>query len=186
MPDKKPFIGWGIPILTVHCVSDRETIPILLHFGRRCKPSRPDAWSLRVFYCRSFPRLLGAGPIQLNRYCAAAPLTSPAKVLKLPAAVRRLKRRYAEQFMQALSYKTTVRKNADVLNHMLGMFKKQLTEAARQEVVEAIAGYRNGLVPLLEPLALIRHLVRIHRINTLKDQVYLRSYPKELMFRHNI
>ncbi len=97
-----------------------------------------------------------------------------------------LKRRYAEQFMQALSYKTTVRKNADVLNHMLGMFKKQLTEAARQEVAETIEDYRNGLVPLLEPLTLIRHLVRIHRINTLKDQVYLHSHPKELMLRQNI
>ena len=49
MPDKKSSIV-GSQLLTVHCVSDRGTLPILLQFGRRCKPPRPGEWSLRQFY----------------------------------------------------------------------------------------------------------------------------------------
>ena len=114
--------------------------------------------------------LLGAGPIQLKHFCLTVPLTSPARVLKSPAAVRRLMRRYAETFMQALTYQPTVRKNADALKHMLRFFGKPLTEAERKRVVEGIEGYCNGSTTLTKVVTLIKRYARKYKIDTLAGQ----------------
>jgi uncharacterized protein YbgA (DUF1722 family)/uncharacterized protein YbbK (DUF523 family) len=98
----------------------------------------------------------------------------------------KLKRRYAEAFMQALSFKTTAKKNADVLYHMLGFFKKLLPEVEKQELIEVIENYRKGWVPLIAPVTLIRHHVRKYQITYLADQIYLNSHPKELMLRNSV
>jgi uncharacterized protein YbgA (DUF1722 family)/uncharacterized protein YbbK (DUF523 family) len=97
-----------------------------------------------------------------------------------------LKRRYAEGFMQALTFKTTVKKNTDVLYHMLGYFKKLLPEAEKQELIEVIEDYRKGWMPLIAPIILIRHHVRIHQITYLADQIYLNSHPKELTYSNRV
>ncbi len=97
-----------------------------------------------------------------------------------------LKRRYAEAFMQTLSFKTTPKKNADVLYHMLGFFKKLLSEEEKRDVIEAIEDYRNELVPLIVPVTLIKHHVRRHQVAYLSDQVYLNPHPKELMLRNHV
>jgi uncharacterized protein YbgA (DUF1722 family)/uncharacterized protein YbbK (DUF523 family) len=97
-----------------------------------------------------------------------------------------LKRSYAETFMQALAFKTSAKKNADVLYHMLGFFKKLLSEVEKQDVIEAIEDYRRELVPLIVPVTLIRHHVRKHQVAYLADQVYLNPHPKELMLRNHV
>jgi uncharacterized protein YbgA (DUF1722 family)/uncharacterized protein YbbK (DUF523 family) len=84
-----------------------------------------------------------------------------------------LKRRYAEAFMQAFTYKTTTRKNADVLYHMLGFFKKLLSEVDKRDVIEAIEDYRKGSTLLTKPVTLIKRHARKHSIDYLAGQVYL-------------
>jgi uncharacterized protein YbgA (DUF1722 family) len=49
-----------------------------------------------------------------------------------------------------------------------------------------IADYRSGLVPLIVPITLIRHHVRVLDIAYLKGQVYLEPHPKELMLRNHV
>ena len=46
--------------------------------------------------------------------------------------------RYEVLLQEALSLKTTVKKNLNVLSHMLGYFKKMLTVDEKQEVLEII------------------------------------------------
>jgi uncharacterized protein YbgA (DUF1722 family) len=88
--------------------------------------------------------------------------------------------------MQALKRIATVRKNTNVLQHMLGHFSKQLDAASRQELVTHIDDYRSGLVPLVVPLTLIRHYVRLLDVPYLRDQVYLNPHPKELALRNHV
>ena len=97
-----------------------------------------------------------------------------------------LKRRYAEAFMHTLSFKTTTKKNADVLYHMLGFFKKLLSEVEKQGMIEAIEDYRKEWVPLIVPVTLIKHHVRKHKVAYLANQVYLNPHPKELMLRNRV
>jgi uncharacterized protein YbgA (DUF1722 family) len=89
--------------------------------------------------------------------------------------------RYTTRFMSALSTLATRRRHTNVLQHAVGYFKKQLDRASKVELLDAIDEYRRGLVPLVAPLTLLRHHVRVHRVEYLAGQLYLNPYPKELM-----
>ena len=93
---------------------------------------------------------------------------------------------YGTLFMEALTTKTTARKHVNVLQHLAGHFKKQLGSRERQELTEVIQDYHHGLTPLIVPLTLITHYVRLFQIPYLLDQVYLNPHPKELMLRNHV
>jgi uncharacterized protein YbgA (DUF1722 family) len=88
--------------------------------------------------------------------------------------------------MSGLSKIATQAKNTNVLEHILGFFKKDLDKSARQELLDHIRDYRRGLVPLLVPLTLITHYVRLLEVEYLRDQVYLNPHPKELALRNHV
>ena len=61
-----------------------------------------------------------------------------------------------------------------------------LDAASRDELQQAIADYRAGLVPLVVPITLVRHHVRHLDVRYLAGQVYLDPHPKELMLRNHV
>jgi uncharacterized protein YbgA (DUF1722 family) len=93
--------------------------------------------------------------------------------------------RYGEGYMQALRVFAPKGRNANVLQHMAGYFKDRLPPAEKAELQEAIADYRHGLVPVVVPLTLVRHLVRRLGAPYLEGQTYLEPHPKELMLRNH-
>jgi uncharacterized protein YbgA (DUF1722 family) len=93
---------------------------------------------------------------------------------------------YEKGFMAALAQRTTVKKVTDVLQHMLGFFKDQLTRDEKAELLETLDSYRGALVPLIVPLTLIKHYVRKYEVGYLARQVYLSPYPAELMLRNHV
>ncbi len=93
---------------------------------------------------------------------------------------------YIYTFMEAFSYKSTNKKNTDVLVHMMGFFKKILSSEDKKDILDAIEDYRNELVPLIVPVTLVRHYVRKYDVTYLQDQVYLNPHPKELMLRNHV
>ena len=97
-----------------------------------------------------------------------------------------LEREYTAGFMEALSIVATRQRHTNVLQHMAGYFKRQLDAESRAELAASIDEYRRGLVPLVVPITLIRHHVRVHDIAYLKDQLYLQPHPKELMLRNHV
>jgi uncharacterized protein YbgA (DUF1722 family)/uncharacterized protein YbbK (DUF523 family) len=92
---------------------------------------------------------------------------------------------YRELFMKNLSHRATVRRHANVLQHAAGHFKQNTDAGTRRELSDLIEDYRQGLVPLIVPITLIRHLVRHHGVGALADQTYLDPHPKELMLRNH-
>jgi uncharacterized protein YbgA (DUF1722 family) len=96
---------------------------------------------------------------------------------------RELFYRYETLLMEALKLKSTVKKNINVLTHMLGHFKKRITSDEKQEVLEIIDRYRNGHIPLIVPITLFNHFVRKYDTTYLKQQVYLNPHPIELRLR---
>lgn len=110
---------------------------------------------------------------------------------RLVAAARRMPRRglegrYATAFMEALAQLATPCRHTNVLQHMAGYFKNRLDAASTRELREIIDDYRRGLVPLIVPLTLLRHYVRIHDVRYLAGQIYLEPHPKELMLRNHV
>lgn len=91
--------------------------------------------------------------------------------------------RYESLFVDALKLKTTVKKNINVLTHMLGYFKRRITSDEKQEVLEIIDRYRNGYIPLIVPITLFNHFVRKYDTTYLKQQAYLNPHPIELRLR---
>lgn len=92
---------------------------------------------------------------------------------------------YEALFMAALQQKATVRKNANVLQHMLGYFKKQLDDFEKRELLQVIENYRLGLVPLVVPLTLLKHYIAKFKQPYLADQLYLDPHPLELKLRNH-
>lgn len=102
---------------------------------------------------------------------------------------RKLQPVYAEyhaMMMDALRLCATVKKHVNVLQHMAGYFKQQLTPDEKQELQEIINQYHAGLVPLVVPITMINHYVRKHGVDYLADQFYLHPHPIELQLRNHV
>jgi uncharacterized protein YbgA (DUF1722 family)/uncharacterized protein YbbK (DUF523 family) len=97
-----------------------------------------------------------------------------------------VKAEYESVFMKGLTTLATPRKHVNVLQHMLGYFRKVLDDASRSELGMAVADYQKGLVPLVVPLTLFRHHVRRCGVAYLEGQTYLEPHPKELMLRNHV
>lgn len=82
--------------------------------------------------------------------------------------------------------KTTIKKNTNVLQHLMGYFKKQLSSDEKQELLEVFDQYRQELVPLIVPITLINHYVRKYDQTYLKRQTYLNPHPVELKLRTHV
>jgi uncharacterized protein YbgA (DUF1722 family)/uncharacterized protein YbbK (DUF523 family) len=102
---------------------------------------------------------------------------------RLPRA--EVARAYGEAYTAALRTPATRGRHANVLQHMAGYFKDRLVPAEKAELRDTIADYRRGLVPLVVPLTLLRHHLRLHGASYLEGQVYLEPHPKELMLRNH-
>jgi uncharacterized protein YbgA (DUF1722 family)/uncharacterized protein YbbK (DUF523 family) len=97
--------------------------------------------------------------------------------------IKEVYHQYQQLLMEALKLKTTIRRNINVLQHLMGYFKKQLNSDEKQELLEVFDHYRNELVPLIVPITLINHYVRKYDQPYLKQQTYLHPHPLELKLR---
>jgi len=93
---------------------------------------------------------------------------------------------YLKLLMEALKLKRTVKKNSNVLQHMMGYFKKVLTPDEKQELLEVIGTYQNGHVPLIVPITLINHYGRKYREPYLSVQFFLNPHPIELQLLNHV
>jgi uncharacterized protein YbgA (DUF1722 family) len=93
---------------------------------------------------------------------------------------------YGRIFMDGLAIHATAKKHANVLDHMMGYFTRELSSEERKELLELIRDFRHQLVPLVVPVTLIRHYVTKYTVSYLLNQVYLDPSPKELMLRNHV
>lgn len=91
---------------------------------------------------------------------------------------------YFPAFMAALRRRATRGTHANVLQHLAGYLRRVLPAEERQELQELITQYREGVVPLVAPLVLLRHHLRRHPDPYLAQQVYLEPHPPRLGLRN--
>ncbi|MBN1356310.1 DUF523 and DUF1722 domain-containing protein [bacterium] len=106
-----------------------------------------------------------------------------ADLKQLPIA--EIRSRYIGILAEALSRTATVRKHVNVLQHIMGYFKKELSMDEKREILELLDAYRNGYIPLIVPVTLMNHFVRKYDQPYLKSQVYLNPHPIELQLRNH-
>ncbi|MGZ3590657.1 MAG: YbgA family protein [Thermodesulfobacteriota bacterium] len=107
-----------------------------------------------------------------------------AKVKDLP--LKELYGQYQTLLMEALKLKTTPKKNSNVLMHMMGYFKEQLSSDEKEELLKVIDHYQEDHIPLIVPITLINHYVRKYNQTYLKQHVYLNPHPLELRLRNHV
>lgn len=92
---------------------------------------------------------------------------------------------YEHQMMATLKLRCTLKKHTNVLMHLLGYFKKQLTADEKQELLSIIDNFKLGLIPLIVPVTLVNHYVRKYDQEYLAEQYYLNPHPLELKLRNH-
>lgn len=110
----------------------------------------------------------------MGRYLAQA-RSYPREEL-LPGYLRLLDR--------AMRTPTTIAKHVNVLHHMLGCFKQELSAEEKQEFLDIVDKYRRGSFPLIVPVTLMNHFVRKDEEPYLGEQIYLNPHPVELKLRN--
>ena len=68
----------------------------------------------------------------------------------------------------------------------MGYFKKNLSPAEKEELLEIVDKYRKGYIPLIVPVTLLNHYVRKYDQSYLKSQYYLDPHPIELKLRNHV
>jgi uncharacterized protein YbgA (DUF1722 family)/uncharacterized protein YbbK (DUF523 family) len=141
--------------------------------GRRTRKGLVD------FHTRHKLLLMSHSPKHLKEM---GQLVAAAKEHPIPA----LYEQYEFVLLQAMRLKSTPGKQANVLSHAQGYFKRVLTADERQELKTLIGQYREGLVPLIVPITLINHYVRKYQEPYLQGQVWLEPHPLELKLRNHV
>jgi uncharacterized protein YbgA (DUF1722 family)/uncharacterized protein YbbK (DUF523 family) len=168
--------------------------------GRLSDPVLRENFIERVFAYRRLRRLFAArwtvgGVVAFHTAHKMALLSHSTanynRLGQLVAAASRTPRgtfrsQYEELFMATLRIPATPRRHTNVLMHMAGHLKKLLDAPSKAELGASIDEYRLGLVPLIVPLTLLRHHVRVHGVAYLDGQTYLEPHPRELMLRNRV
>ena len=113
------------------------------------------------------------------------------KLGKLVASGKRYDRvllfnEYIRHMMDGLELLATAKKNSNVLMHIIGYFRNDISAEEKQELLEIINNYHDGLIPLIVPVTLLNHYVRKFDKAYLKSQLYLNPHPLELMLRNHV
>ncbi len=131
------------------------------------------------FHTRNKLVLMAHSPRHLKQMGA---LVAGGKEMGCPA----LYGAYEKWLLEALRLKTTVSKNYNVLQHVMGYFRKQLTTDEKRELLEVIDQYKQSLVPLVVPLTLLRHYVRKFNQPYLREQAWLNPHPADLKLHNHV
>ena len=140
---------------------------------------KPGLGNLVDFHTRNKLLILSHSP---KHYRLMGKLVANGKTLP----IKELYDQYQLLLMEALKQKTTIRKNTNVLQHLMGYFKKQLSGDEKQELLEIFDQYRSEYVPQIVPMTLINHYVRKYDQPYLKQQTYLNPHPLELRLRNHV
>lgn len=92
--------------------------------------------------------------------------------------------RYFSQLMAALKQPASRGSHTNVLQHLSGYLKRALSPAEKQELQHLIQQYREGIVPLVVPMTMIKHHFRRHPDIYIEHQAYLQPHPEDLSLRN--
>ena len=201
----KPDGGAGMPSkkgVGLFAAELKRRLPLLPveEEGRLNDPGLRENFIVRVFAYHRVQQLLGGryrrGDVvkfhARHKYLLMA--HSPQHYKRLGQLVAQVKdytpvefrELYTTQFMEALQLPATARKNVNVLHHLLGYLRDRIGEAERHDILDVIERYRAGQVPLIVPMTLLNHHLKVQGVEYLLEQWYLQPTPAELALRNHV
>jgi len=95
---------------------------------------------------------------------------------------------FADEFiaamMQALTRRATQRSHTNVLQHLAGYLKRSISAEERGRLRDLIDQYRQGHVPLVVPVTMLKHHFANNPNSYIDQQVFMAPYPDELKLRN--
>lgn len=88
--------------------------------------------------------------------------------------------------MEALGRVVTRGGQANVLQHIQGYLKHKLSKKEKESLQSLILQYRQGIVPLIAPMTLLRHHFQRSPDPYIERQLFMRPYPEELALRSHL
>lgn len=189
----------GVGLYTQQLMQRMPWLPIE-EDGRLNDPVLRENFVARVFCLHDFYQSLGSQPtagkvVQFHsRYKLLLMAHHPLSYKALGQLVANVSQYsvtdFIEQYrlglMQALTHRISRKNNTNVLMHIQGYFKRSLTSVQKAELAQVINEYRQGLLPLLAPLTLIRHYLSMYPDPYLEQQRYLQPHPQTLRLRYGL
>jgi len=93
---------------------------------------------------------------------------------------------YEKVFKQTIGEKSSIGKTRNVLEHMAGFVKNNLSEVEKKTLHEQIRDYASKIIPLVTPLSTLSMFAHKYDASYLLGQKFLQPYPKELALRSDI
>lgn len=93
---------------------------------------------------------------------------------------------YEYNFKVAISKKSSIKRDRNVLEHMSGFFKNELSSVEKETLHRQIDEYAQKIVPIVVPLSTIKLYAQKYNTLYLLGQVFLDPYPKELALRASL
>lgn len=179
-----------------------DTYPLLPveEAGRLMDPVLRENFIARVFAYQTFTSLKKAGLTakKLIDFHASYKYTLMAHDPQYHASLGRmladlanedlaeLGDRYFQALMESLTKKASRKSNTNVLSHIQGYLKNDLSSKEKEKLVEAIEQYRNGIIPLIVPVILLKNHFHTYPNEYIARQSYLQPYPDNLSLRNTI
>jgi uncharacterized protein YbgA (DUF1722 family)/uncharacterized protein YbbK (DUF523 family) len=187
----------GVGIYAEEMMRNNPLLPVEEE-GRLGDPRLRENFIQRVYVLHRWKQLMAEGltPSGLTRFHARHKLIimsheNYADLGQLLAAVTKanineVASSYIAQLMMALKKVASRKSHVNVLQHIQGYLKKQLDADDKAELCEVIERYRQGEVPLIVPLTLLKHHFRKTPDPYIEDSYYLLLYPQELQLINGI
>jgi len=141
---------------------------------RRAVSGARTAGVLTVFHARHKLLLMAHS----EKHCRAM-----GRLLAGKGNLSEIRQDYQAMLMEGLKCKATVKKHVNVLQHILGYFRKLITPDEKREITGIIGQFAHEDVPLTMPLTLFRHYARKYKVEYLESQYYLNPQPVELALK---
>ncbi len=93
---------------------------------------------------------------------------------------------YLGKMMELLKVPATPKNHANTLQHIQGYLKTAISQDDKQELVETIGNYREGLLPLIVPITLLRHHFRRFPHPYINNSFYMNPHPSQLMLLNGL
>jgi uncharacterized protein YbgA (DUF1722 family)/uncharacterized protein YbbK (DUF523 family) len=187
----------GVGIYAEEMMRNNPLLPVEEE-GRLGDPRLRENFIQRVYVLQRWKQLMAEGltPSGLTRFHARHKLIimsheNYADLGQLLAAVTKanineVASSYIAQLMMALKKVASRKSHVNVLQHIQGYLKKQLDAEDKAELCEVIERYRQGEVPLIVPLTLLKHHFRKTPDPYIEDSYYMSPYPQELQLINGI
>lgn len=93
---------------------------------------------------------------------------------------------YKIGFLEAIALKSDMAKTYNVLLHIYGYFKKNISKEEKEIILLTLEEYKEQIIPLITVVKIINLYVTRFDISYLKSQKFLNPYPKELALRSSL